>query len=429
MCSLFPIPLALLGALACGGAAFAATPADPTLPGEILVKLRATSDLPPLLTRHALTLKAQFGARPIYRLQTIGTTDTKAALEGLGREPSVLVAEPNVVHRSPEARKNQPWVVGRAGDYVQQWAPQALRLPEAWALSSGAGVRIAVLDTGVDATHPVLAPRLAAGFDFVDGDADPSEVGDPSSPGFGHGTHVAGTIALGAPGASIVPLRVLDADGAGNVWVLAEALLRAVDPDGNPATADGAHVINLSLGTLTRTRVLDAVASLATCAVPEPQDKINDQSDPGYDGDRQRCAAGGGAVIIVAAGNDASASVREYPAAEGVYGLFSVTASTAQRRLASFANSGNWIDVAAPGEGVTSTMVGGGYASWSGTSMATAWASAAAALLRAREPQLAPVDVVRRLRRSAAELCGTKLLQIDAAAALGAAAMPPQSCP
>ena len=71
-------------------------------------------------------------------------------------------------------------------------------------------------------------------------------MGTAANLGFGHGTHVAGLVALTAPDAKIVPYRVLDENGEGNVWVLAEALLRAIDPDGNPAKDDGAHVINIS---------------------------------------------------------------------------------------------------------------------------------------------------------------------------------------
>lgn len=402
--------------------------APEAVPDELVVKLQTPAALPALMARHGLTLSAQFGARPIYRLRVAPGASVEAVVEELQLDPAVHLAEPNLVHRSPEARKNQPWAIGEASAYTAQWAPQALRWPEAHTRSVGAGVRVAVLDTGVDATHPALAGRLLPGPDLVDGDLLPDE-GSPVGAGYGHGTHVAGLVLAGAPGATIMPMRVLDAEGAGNVWVLAEALLRAVDPDGNPATADGAQVINLSLGTPTRTRLLDAIGALATCATPEPGDRVQDQSDPGYDVDRQRCAIGGGAVILAAAGNEGSPTVREYPAAEGVYGLISVTASTSARRVATFANSGNWIDVAAPGEGLTSAVPGGRWATWSGTSMATAVVSATAALLRASEPALSPRDVVRRLQRSATAMCDGRIRQVDAAAALGLAAAPVTPCP
>ncbi|MBL8351376.1 MAG: S8 family serine peptidase [Burkholderiaceae bacterium] len=423
----------LLLALAVAAAGLAAAPAraatmPEAVPGEIVVKLKATAALPALLTRYRLTLAAQFGARPIYRLRVAAGADVRQLLAALALEPAVQLAEPNLIHRSPEARKNQAWAIGEASAYTAQWAPQALRWPLAHTRSRGTGVCVAVLDTGVDATHPTLAGRVLPGADLVDGDLLPAE-GAPTGAGYGHGTHVAGLVLAGAPQATILPLRVLDDEGAGNVWVLAEALLRAVDPDGNPATRDGAQVINLSLGTLTRTRLLDAVGTLATCATPEPGNRIEDQSDPGYGVDRQRCANGGGAIIVAAAGNDASGSIREYPAAEGVYGLLSVTASTPARRVASFANSGNWIDVAAPGEGLTSTLPGGLYATWSGTSMAAAVASASAALLRSAEPALTPRDSVRRLMRSAVLLCDGRTRQIDAAATLGLGTAVPVACP
>jgi hypothetical protein len=393
--------------------------ADPEVPGEILVRLRSTADLQSLLIKYSLSLRGQFGSRPIYRLSVVGAAATAGVIGALELEPTVLDAEANVIHSSPEARRNSPWAIGTPSAYVAQWAPQAMRLPQAHALSQGAGVRVAVLDTGVDATHPALAGRLMAGFDFVDGDFDPSEVSAAGSLSYGHGTHVTGLVALAAPAATIMPLRVLDPQGLGNAWVLAEAMLHAVDPDHNPATNDGVQVINMSLGSTSRTHLFEAVTQLAACAIPAPTDPANTFTDPSYNLDRQRCDAFGGAAVIAAAGNDASVDARQYPAAEGAYGLLPVTASNAQRQLAPFANFGSWVDLAAPGEGITSTMVGGGYATWSGTSMAAPLAAGAAALLKAREPSLSAKDLVRRLERISAPLCATNAQrQIDAEAAL-----------
>ncbi len=395
---------------------------DPSVAGQILVRLRSTAALPGLLTKYGLALTSQFGARPIYRLTVIGNVDVDPIIEAMALDPAVLVVDRNAIHRSPEARRNDPWAIGTATNYQAQWAPTALRLREAHAISTGKGVRVAVLDTGIDATHPAFAGRLLPGYDFVDGDRDPSEVGSTTtSTSFGHGTHVAGLVALAAPGASIMPLRVLDADGAGNAWVLGEAMLYAVDPDGNPATDDGAHVINLSLGSVQRTEILDTLSRLASCAIPavvvEPTD---DYTDPGYGSDRQRCGALAGAVVVAAAGNDGSESVRQYPAAEGAYGLMSVGASNAARQLASFSNFGSWVDVAAPGDGITSAIPGGLYGTWSGTSMAAPLAAGVAALVRAREPALSAKDLARRVTRSAPAMCGSDLGRVDAVAALGA---------
>ena len=110
--------------------------------------------------------------------------------------------------------------------------------------------------------------------------------------------------------------------------------------------------------------------------------------------------------------------MRQYPAAEGVYGLLAVAASNAASRLASFSNFGSWVDIAAPGEGLTSPVPGGGYGSWSGTSMAAPLAAGTAALVRALNPGMTPRDVARRLVQASAKLCDTKLRQVDAAAAL-----------
>jgi len=384
----------------------------------VVVKLRCAAALPALLSRYSLTLVSRFGSRPIFRLKTIGAVAPRDILPALQLEPDVMIAETNVTHSSPEARANMPWAIGNPDAYVAQWAPRVMRLNVAQRLSTGAGVRVAVLDTGVDRSHPMLAGRLLPGFDFVDFDTDPSEVGAPPSPGYGHGTHVAGLIAMVAPAAQIMPLRVLDSQGVGNAWVLAEALLYAVDPDGNPATDDGAQVINLSLGSLSRTRIMAAIGAILTCKPAIPDDPIEDRSDPGYAADTARCAHSNGAVVIAAAGNDSSSNVNEYPAAEGAYGLMSVGASDSKQRLAAFSNSGSWVDIAGPGEGITSSIPGGGVATWSGTSMASPLVAGTAALLRAYDPSLQPKDVVVRLRRTASTLCGTRIGQVDAAAAL-----------
>ena len=416
------------GPPATGGSSSNGASTDPEMAGEVLVKLRSSDALQPLLVRYPLTLMSRFGARPIYRLKVIGAARVQDLVAALALEPSVMIAEPNATQRSPEARKNVAWAIGTPQAYAAQWAPQAMRLAEAHALASGSGIRVAVIDTGVDRSHPLLAGRLLPGFDFVDYDADPSETGSTANAAYGHGTHVAGLVAMVAPGAQIMPLRALDPDGVGNVWVLAEALLYAVDPDGDPNTDDGAHVINLSLGSLSRTRLLAAIADIAACAAEVPDDPIGDRSDPGYSDDARRCRRGNGAVVVAASGNDASSSVKQYPAAEGAHGLLAIAASNASRKLAGFSNFGSWINLAAPGENITSA-VPGGYGTWSGTSMAAPLAAGTAALLRSLDVGMAPTDVVNRIRRASATLCGTPLRQVDAAAALSNIVPAALQCP
>lgn len=411
--------LAACGLLAAlSGLATPALAKDGVVAGEVLMKLQSTAQLPALLAKYNLTLLGSFGARPIYRTRVPAGGSAKDVAAALLLEPGVLVAEQNINHESPEGRKNQPWAVGTQAEYVAQWAPTALRLPEAHAISVGANVRVAVLDTGIDTSHPVFAGKLLPGYDFVDFDTDPSEGGSAANEAWGHGTHVSGLVLLAAPGAKIMPLRVLNPDGFGNTWMLTEALLFAVDPDGNPATDDGAQVINMSLSTTTPTKMFYSMAALISCDVNAPGDPELDFSDPGYNGDKQRCANSKGAVVTAAAGNSGSDRRREYPAAESAHGKLSVGASTQARRRAVFSNHGSKVDVAAPGEGITSTMAGGTYATWSGTSMAAPLAAGTAALLRSRFPAWTPDDIVDRIDDTTSRLCKTDLRQIDAAAAL-----------
>jgi subtilisin family serine protease len=400
--------------------------------GEIIVMLQPQQEIAPLLIKHQLSLIGRFGSRPIYRLKVIGDAKVKEKIEALRRESVVRSAEPNVKHETPEPLKNVPWTIGGPEAYADQWAPRALNLAQAHGVSSGAGVRIAVLDTGVDASHPALAGRVLPGFDFVDFDTDPSESGSPQNRAFGHGTHVAGLLAMVAPDARILPLRILDSDGVGSLWVLAEAMLHAVDPDGNPATDDGAHVINLSLGTLAKTDLFKTVSRLVTCrkggwATIDTNGGVDGNDKEASAGDKARCAGFGGAVVIAAAGNQASDKIRVYPASEASDGLLSVAASNSDGGLAAFSNFG-WVKVAAPGEGITSALPGGGYATWSGTSMSSALAAGVAALVRAADPAL-PVDkVIKRLQDKSSRLCGTKMRQVDAAAALERAADGVRAC-
>ncbi len=417
-CGLVAALFALGGA---GGAPAAAQQAqDPALRSEVVVKLRQAADLPAVLAAHRLWLLDQFGNRPIYRLQVGAGERVSDKVEVLRRDGRIDFAEPNFVAQTPNARRrNVVWAVGGSSEAAAtQWASYALRLPEAHARTRGAEVRVAVLDTGVDTGHEALRERLEGGYDFVDDDRDPSEEGSAADAGFGHGTHVAGLIAQAAPDARIVPIRVLDRNGAGNVWVLAEALLYAVDPDGDPTTDDGARVVNLSVGTTRPTRLLNTAVELATCSDDDDDEADDDYSDAGFDDDRTRCNLLHGSVVVAAAGNSGSATERQYPAAEHAEGALAVTASAQGNRLASFANYGDWVQVAAPGENVLSTLPGNLWGVWSGTSLSTPLTAGVAALVLSVNPDWKPVDVTQRIVERSAMLCGTPLRQVDALAAV-----------
>jgi subtilisin family serine protease len=391
--------------------------------GEVVVNLRDPASLAPLLSEYGLSLLDQFGRRPIYRLRAAAGADVEALAARLAADARVLYAEPNLQAETPEGRRREAWAIGGdAGTYATQWNTRALRLPEAHAINTGSGVTVAVLDTGVEATHPALSGRLVAGFDFVDFDAVPDDAGSTGDRGYGHGTHVASLVAQVAPAARIMPVRVLDRQGVGNIWVLAEGLLHAVDPDGVPSTDDGAQVINLSLGTTRPTRLLEDIIERVSCG-----DDYDDDDDDGDD-DVVRCAAQGGAVVVSAAGN-AGDTTRQYPAGEQHSGALAVAASTEAGTLATFSTRGDWVQVAAPGELIYGAVPGAAYGVWSGTSMAAPMTAGAAALLRSRFPAWKPSDVTSKLVSNGRQLCGSPLKQIDAAAALDVGSGADIACP
>jgi thermitase len=195
-------------------------------------------------------------------------------------------------------------------------------------------------------------------------------------------------------------VRVLDQRGIGNAWVLAEALAYAVDPDGNPATHDGADVINLSLSTLRRTRLLKNVL-----------DKV-------CGGGSDFPAIGNPNLVIVAAAGNGGDFTEQYPAAEGVNGLIAVAASTQQDQLASFSTRGSWIRIASPGVGITSTIPGGLYGTWSGTSMAAPLVAGTAALIHAQFPSLENSKIVDQIQKTGKRIDGPVQSRLDTGRAL-----------
>jgi type VII secretion-associated serine protease mycosin len=254
----------------------------------------------------------------------------------------------------------------------QQWALDAVPYESSWAVTRGNGVKVAVVDTGVLGDHEDLAGSVIPGKDYVgntDGRIDPG----------GHGTHVAGIIAAhvnngvgiagAAPGVQIMPVRVLDGKGQGSTSNVALGIIWAVD--------HGARVINLSLG---------------------------GGPSPGIETAMQY-ANSKNAVVIAAGGNNyESGNEPVYPA---VYPeAIAVAAVDKTLHHASFSNTGNYIDIAAPGDLIWSTWGSGPtqYALASGTSMATPYVSAAAALVVAENPKYTAAQIRNALESTATDL-------------------------
>jgi len=371
------------------------------VPGEVLLRLVPGADIQAVARRHSLRAptsgREQLNGRPVYRLRiTDGSAVPRKSTE-LAGDTMVLYAEPNYIGQSPEARQRSSWAVGDddgANAYQTQWAPEKLRLREAHAVTRGANITVAMLDTGVDLSHPALLGHLVSGYDFVDEDSDPAEVGTPRvDQSFGHGTHVAGLVALAAPDANLMPLRTLAPDGTGTIWNQVRALRFAVE--------HGATVINLSWSFPTRSRILDDILAEVTCATPVDA--------------KCRTRARPGAAVVAAAGNSGT-NVAEYPAASTLPGVMAVAASTQNDTLASFSTYGPWVTLAAPGEHIVSSVPGGTYACWSGTSMAVPLAAGIVALVRAVRPTDKPVEVVARLVTTGVSINGPVQRRINGAA-------------
>lgn len=376
---------------------------DAGVPGEVIVRLVASAD-PHSFARSAGLRLGRSGAnqipgRPIYRFEVIDETTPGAKAKALAGNQQVIYAEPNYLGQVPEAQKRSSWVVGGdAGVYAAQWVAERIGLDRAHTVSRGAGVTVAILDTGVELGHPALAGRLADGYDFVDSDDAPEEVGNSSvSDAFGHGTHVAGLVALAAPEASIMPLRTLDDQGLGDLWTQVLALRYAAD--------HRADVINLSFSFGEHSALFDDVIAEVTCTTTGYTD-CRAQNRPGV-------------VVIAAAGNSGS-NTREWPGASTLPGIVAVAASTEHDGLAAFSNYGAWVPLAAPGENVLSSVPHGIYASWSGTSMAAPLVSGVSALVRSTDPHLGPADVIKRIIGTADVIDAPVRHRLDAAQAIGA---------
>lgn len=332
----------------------------------------------------AMSLDATFGGSGVASAQPAAKPDAVVAVEQdfytnwlkfddvpssdfntediMGQAHALLAAAPNVAHQSATPALNVPWGVDRVG------------APKVWTKSKGAGVKVAVIDTGISCSHPDLQCDLKSGFNATSATALPDDDN-------GHGTHVSGTIAgrgtgtgvIGvAPGVTLIPVKVLDSNGNGTVSDVVRGIEWAAD--------HGANVINMSLG-----------SSKGSAALQQAIETAYNK----------------GITIVAAAGNDGpTANTVNYP---GAYPqVIAVAASDKNDNIADFSSRGDQVAFTAPGVDILSTVPGGGYELMSGTSMATPHMTGLAALAIAGGAS-GPEAVRAALSKGATRLCKINL--------------------
>ena len=339
---------------------------------RLLVKFRPGKNLSSLHDSSLSTL------RDLPRLGLTILSSSRSALDAvrsLSSDPSVDWAEADKSFHAGLTLDDP-----RNGE---QYGNEKIDLPQAWDLTMGdESVVVAVVDTGVDLTHPDLRDRLTSGTSFVEGSQGPLDDN-------GHGTHVAGIIAASAnngvgvagvaPLVRIMPVKVLKNDRFGRLSDIVSGIAWAVD--------HGADVINLSLGSDEdkngHSKAMDATV---------------------------RYAISRNVTVVAAMGNMGINGI-SYPA--GYAGVIAVGASDERDERASFSSYGKWISVCAPGVGILSTTptydvyetsesgMAHNYDYLDGTSMATPFVSGVAALVLSRYPNLPPTLVKARIEKSA----------------------------
>lgn len=259
--------------------------------------------------------------------------------------------------------------------FSEQWYLSRIKSDVAWGmLKSQREVKVAIVDTGVDYNHPDLKNKVLKelGYNFVNNSKD---VMDDNW----HGTHVAGIIAaeagnnIGITGVTgfynvkIIPIKALDKNGQGSSNIIAKGIKYAADK--------GADVINFSVGFDVKDKFIEEAITYAESK---------------------------GAFVVVSSGNDNVSCDDRSPS--GDQGAYTVASIDKYNNKSYFSNYGSSVKIAAPGEDILSTVPGGGYEYKSGTSMAAPMAAAAAAMMKAENPNLTNENIQSILNSTATDL-------------------------
>jgi thermitase len=249
-----------------------------------------------------------------------------------------------------------------------EWHLGKIGAPTAWDTTQGAGVTIAILDSGVDGSHPDLVPNLVAGYNFASNNTDIADV-------CGHGTAVAGSAAargnngIGVAGqAKIMPIRVASKDASGGCTAYTSTIASGI----TWAADHGARIANISYGPLAGSATIQSAA--------------------------QYMKSKGGLVFVSAGNNGVDENITPTTT------LIAVSATDSTDAKASWSSYGSFVSLAAPGAGIWTTSQGGTYGGWNGTSFASPVAAGVAALMMAAAPSLDGAQIEQALFASAAPL-------------------------
>ncbi|NNE43887.1 MAG: S8 family serine peptidase, partial [Gemmatimonadetes bacterium] len=347
----------------------------PTIPGQLVVDLSVAVDLPTFHSRWGTATLAEIEGSEAVLVRLPAGQDAMGTAFQMIIGGDCDTAEPNFELESPDANQGVVAFVETGhvfSDVADQDALGRIGAPAAQALGTGAGVVVAIIDTGIDATHPDLAGAVLPGWDFVQNDGDASETWNNVDDdldgmvdeGKGHGTHVAGIVHAVAPGAMLLPVRVLDDEGMGSSFDVARGIRWAVD--------QGAQVINLSLGMSAKPEVVKEAIEYAEDA---------------------------GVFVAASAGNFGQHVHSHYPAKFS--DVVGVAATDATDMKAGFSSFGSLVSVSAPGDAILSTYPGGLHAVWSGTSFATPMISGGAAIRAEIRPGSSADELAEAIEDSA----------------------------